>query len=46
LAFKLGEDKEGRPILYFCIRNFVPKELDPDKLALFNGVFIHEVLSS
>lgn len=41
----IGTDKEGRPILYFRIKNFTPAGTTADRLALFNGVVVTYALS-
>lgn len=40
----LGPDKEGRPILYFKIKNFTAEGTTPERLALFNGVLVTKAL--
>jgi hypothetical protein len=40
----IGQDKEGRPIIYFKIRKFITEGTTPDRLVLFNGVLVTQAL--
>lgn len=40
----IGKDKEGRPIIYFRIRNFSTEGTTGDRLALFNGIIVNKAL--
>ena len=40
----IGKDKEGRPVVFFRIRNFTPEGTTADRLALFNGVIVTKAL--
>lgn len=41
----IGNDKEGRPVIFFRIRNFTTEGTTGDRLALFNGVIVNHALS-
>lgn len=41
----IGKDKEGRPIIYFKIRNFTTEGTTGERLALFNGVMVNIALA-
>lgn len=40
----IGHDREGRPIIYFKIKNFTSEGTTGDRLALFNGVLVTKAL--
>ncbi len=42
----IGKDREGRPILYFYIKNFTPEGTTPDRLGLYMGIVVSEALDS
>lgn len=41
----IGKDKEGRPIIFFRIKNFTTEGTTGDRLALFNGVMVNIALA-
>ncbi len=40
----IGKDRDGRPVVFFRIRNFTPEGTTADRLALFNGVIVSKAL--
>ena len=40
----IGKDRDNRPVLYFCIKNFVPAELDSNEVGVYYGVFVNHCL--
>jgi len=44
IARFIGHDKFGRPLLYFCLRNFKPATLDRERIGIYNGTLVEQVL--
>lgn len=40
----IGKDREGRPIIFFRIRNFTSEGTTAERIALFNGVIVTKAL--
>lgn len=42
----IGKDREGRPVLFFSIKNFLPSEINPNEIGVYYGVFVNYYLKT
>lgn len=44
LLFKLTSDREGRPVFFFIVKRFSPKDINPERFSLYLATLINMFL--